>query len=91
MPGAVPQLYFSCPDEGYFGMEFLDESFANWKNLLLARVDGKSPVEHLTSRKQEFIRTFVHQHLPSPPDSLAEMCRIWFTAIVALDFFEANA
>jgi len=59
--------------------------------LLLARVDGKSPVEYLTSRKQEFIRTFVHQHLPSPPDSLAEMCRIWFPAIVALDFIKANA
>ena len=59
--------------------------------LLLARVDGKSPVEYLTSRKQEFIRTFVHQHLPSPPDSVAEMCDIWFPAIVASDLTEANA
>ena len=59
--------------------------------LLLARVDGKSPVEYLTPRKQEFIRTFVHQHLPSSPDSLTEMCGIWFTAIIASDFIEANA
>ena len=58
--------------------------------LLLARVDGKSPVEYLTPRKQEFIRTFVYRYLPSPPDSVAEMCDIWFSAIVASDFVEAN-
>ena len=39
----------------------------------------------------EIYPTFVHQHLPSPPDSLAEICRIWFAAIVASDFIEANA
>jgi aminoglycoside phosphotransferase (APT) family kinase protein len=43
MPGAVPQLYFSCPEKGYFGMEFLDESFTNWKDLLLA---GDARIRH---------------------------------------------
>lgn len=43
MPGAVPQLYFSCPEEGYFGMEFLDERFKNWKELLVA---GDARVRH---------------------------------------------
>ena len=59
--------------------------------LMLARVDGKSPVEYLTERKREFLRTFVHQHLPSPPDSLAEMRGIWFLAIAISDFIEAQA
>lgn len=58
--------------------------------LLLARVDGKSPVEYLSQRKQEFIRTFVHRHLPSSPESLAEMCDIWFAEIIAFEFVEAD-
>jgi 5-methylthioribose kinase len=59
--------------------------------LMLARVDGKSPVEYLTLPKREFLRTFVHQHLPSPPDSLAEMSGVWFSAIAVSDFIEASA
>lgn len=47
--------------------------------LLLARVDGKSPVEYLTPLKQQFIRDFVRKHLSSPPKSLADMSDIWFT------------
>jgi len=43
MPGAVPQLRFANPDAGYFGMEFLGEGFANWKQLLLA---GDCRTEH---------------------------------------------
>ncbi len=58
--------------------------------LLLARVDGKSPVEYLSPVKQEFIRSFVYRHLPSSPESLAEMCGIWFAEIITSDFTEAN-
>jgi aminoglycoside phosphotransferase (APT) family kinase protein len=58
--------------------------------LLLARVDGKSPVEYLSPVKQEFIRTFVYRHLPSPPESLVEMCDIWFAEIIASEFVEAD-
>jgi aminoglycoside phosphotransferase (APT) family kinase protein len=42
--------------------------------LLLARVDGKSPVEYLTdTSKKDFVRGFVHKHLASPPKSLTEL------------------
>jgi 5-methylthioribose kinase len=58
--------------------------------LLLARVDGKSPVEYLSPRKQGFIRSFVHRHLPTPPESLAEMSGIWFAEIAASEFTEAE-
>jgi hypothetical protein len=33
--------------------------------LILARVDGKSPVEYLNRQQQDFIRSFVHLYLPS--------------------------
>jgi len=49
--------------------------------LLLARVDGKSPAEYLTVPKQQFIRTFVHAHLPSPPHNLARLSEIWFARV----------
>lgn len=45
--------------------------------LLLARVDGKSPVEYLTPLKQRLIREFVHKYLPFPPENLARMNGIW--------------
>jgi thiamine kinase-like enzyme len=58
--------------------------------LLLARVDGKSPVEYLSPVKQAFIRTFVYRHLPSSPESLVEMCDNWFAEIHASEFVEAD-
>jgi hypothetical protein len=46
--------------------------------LLLARVDGKSPVEYLTAKeKKECVRTFVHAHLPQLPGQLLEICQAW--------------
>lgn len=36
LPGNVPRLRFANSDAGYFGMEFLGDGFANWKQLLLA-------------------------------------------------------
>jgi aminoglycoside phosphotransferase (APT) family kinase protein len=38
LPDAVPQLRFSNPEKGYFGMEYLGDDFANWKKLLLESV-----------------------------------------------------
>ena len=58
--------------------------------LLLARVDGKSPVEYLAEPKQNFIRTFVGRHLPSPPGSLAALKEIWFEQILTSEFIEAH-
>lgn len=46
--------------------------------LLLARVDGKSPVEYLRSEKQkERVRNFAREHLLSPPGALAELSEAW--------------
>jgi len=59
--------------------------------LLLARVDGKSPVEYLAPPRQEFIRAFVAKHLPSPPRNLAALREIWFEQIVASESIEAHA
>ena len=49
--------------------------------LLLARVDGKSPVEYLTASKQQFLRDFVSEHLPSPPETLGQLSEIWFARV----------
>jgi aminoglycoside phosphotransferase (APT) family kinase protein len=49
--------------------------------LLLARVDGKSPVEYLTEPKKQFIRDFVGCHLPSPPATLASLSKLWFSQV----------
>jgi 5-methylthioribose kinase len=59
--------------------------------LLLARVDGKSPVEYLTAPKQEFIRSFVGKHLSTPPKNLAALKEIWLEEIAATEFIEAHA
>jgi 5-methylthioribose kinase len=49
--------------------------------LLLARVDGKSPVEYLAEPKRQFIRDFVGYYLPSPPDTLALLSKTWFAQV----------
>jgi len=48
--------------------------------LLLARIDGKSPVEYLTSAKQDFVRNFVAARL-SALTSAHEVVRDWFTCL----------
>lgn len=45
--------------------------------LLLARVDGKSPVEYLTSADQELVREVVVPLIGVPPQSLKEIERVW--------------
>jgi aminoglycoside phosphotransferase (APT) family kinase protein len=46
--------------------------------LLLARVDGKSPVEYLTSNDQkEFVREIAGRFLRSPPARLGEIADAW--------------
>jgi aminoglycoside phosphotransferase (APT) family kinase protein len=46
--------------------------------LLLARVDGKSPVEYLDPVRQEFVRRFVQHELPLAPSSVAAVADCWF-------------
>ena len=46
--------------------------------LLLARVDGKSPVEYLTlDTQRELVRSFAKQFLQSPPADLADIRSAW--------------
>lgn len=54
--------------------------------LLLARVDGKSPVEYLADvpAKQELVRRFVAEHLAAGPLSLAELTCGWFAALTRI-------
>jgi aminoglycoside phosphotransferase (APT) family kinase protein len=45
--------------------------------LMLARVDGKSPVEYLDPPRQQLVRRFVRQELPRRPTTLAEVLAAW--------------
>jgi aminoglycoside phosphotransferase (APT) family kinase protein len=50
--------------------------------LLLARVDGKSPVEYLTSdHKKDFVRTFGGSQLCEPTVTLGEVISDWFAGL----------
>src|SRR5262249_45690573 len=49
--------------------------------LLLARVDGKSPVEYLDSARRDFVREFVQSELPARNLSLAVITNAWFTRL----------
>ena len=48
--------------------------------LLLARVDGKSPVEYLTEAKQDFVRDFTRSRL-SAPNRTNDVVRDWFAGL----------
>ncbi|TXS89511.1 aminoglycoside phosphotransferase family protein [Parahaliea maris] len=50
--------------------------------LLLARVDGKSPVEYLEETAREVVRGFARQNLLSPPASLDQLSNNWRAVIV---------
>ena len=50
--------------------------------LLLARMDGKSPVEYLAEPQRTFVRRFVCAHLPTPTLSLSDLSAAWFSQIV---------
>jgi aminoglycoside phosphotransferase (APT) family kinase protein len=51
--------------------------------LLLARVDGKSPVEYLLNQtgKQGLVREFVARELPDPPATFAALAARWAAAL----------
>ncbi len=49
--------------------------------LLLARIDGKSPVEYLGDEAvKDRVRRFALNHLPSPPVTLRDLALAWKTA-----------
>lgn len=50
--------------------------------LLLARIDGKSPVEYLTDdRRRDFVRSFVRSGLLSARFELSEVISNWFSTL----------
>ena len=49
--------------------------------LLLARVDGKSPVEYLDKAQQDLIREFVPKELGRGPQRLDAVQKHWFESI----------
>jgi aminoglycoside phosphotransferase (APT) family kinase protein len=51
--------------------------------LLLARIDGKSPVEYLDEPRKQFVRHFVCAHLSQPRLSLTELSASWFSELAA--------
>jgi aminoglycoside phosphotransferase (APT) family kinase protein len=54
--------------------------------LMLARVDGKSPVEYLADApaKQDFVRRFATARLGSDPPDLAGLTSDWFSALTRI-------
>jgi aminoglycoside phosphotransferase (APT) family kinase protein len=53
--------------------------------LLLARVDGKSPVEYLDEPRQNFIRQFVRTALRSEQISVGSVADAWFAQLPQFD------
>jgi aminoglycoside phosphotransferase (APT) family kinase protein len=49
--------------------------------LMLARVDGKSPVEYLDTARQQFVRAFVRGQLPAGNFSLQDTVDAWFSRL----------
>lgn len=45
--------------------------------MMLARIDGKSPVEYLEDDQKEFVREFVNKHLSNRPITHEEINRGW--------------
>lgn len=45
--------------------------------MMLARIDGKSPVEYLDNDQQEFVRRFVKKHLPAKSFTQKEINSEW--------------
>ncbi|MBV9572171.1 MAG: phosphotransferase [Alphaproteobacteria bacterium] len=50
--------------------------------LMLARIDGKSPVEYITSdADKDFVRSFARQHIAAPLSSVKEFGAVWSDAL----------
>ncbi|HUA37824.1 MAG TPA: phosphotransferase [Candidatus Sulfopaludibacter sp.] len=52
--------------------------------LMLARVDGKSPVEYLDVARQQFVRDFVGEQLPRGNFALRTITDLWFSRLAQL-------
>jgi aminoglycoside phosphotransferase (APT) family kinase protein len=50
--------------------------------LLLARVDGRSPVDYLTDADRERVRRAARELLTSPREGIADVCDVWFGEVI---------
>ncbi len=81
---AAMSSYFAAPDLDTDASQELNTQTARLLlMLLLARVDGKSPVEYLADKplKQDFIRTFVTTHLVENNHTLQRVAHEWFAEL----------
>ena len=49
--------------------------------LMLARVEGKSPVEYLDAARQQFVRDFIREQLPTGNFLLQDIADAWFNRL----------
>ncbi|MCO5099882.1 MAG: phosphotransferase [Burkholderiaceae bacterium] len=67
----LPRVDWEPPDE------FERRAAALLPALLLARVDGKSPVEYLDEAQRTFVRRFAVERLHTPPATLSTLALAW--------------
>jgi len=54
--------------------------------LLLARIDGKSPVEYITAESEKArVRSFARRHVAAPPPGLVDLAHAWLEEFAAHD------
>jgi aminoglycoside phosphotransferase (APT) family kinase protein len=78
--GAAPQLLvaFDRLAAAYHATDDVEQRTATLlPGLLLARVDGKSPVEYLGESDREFVREFALRLLAAPVETTAEVASLW--------------
>jgi aminoglycoside phosphotransferase (APT) family kinase protein len=85
------QKLFSSAVNSYFAERRLDDRSQGTLDqntahllllLLLARVDGKSPVEYLVDEsKKNFVRRFVTDELHKSPETTAQLAKQWFSEL----------
>lgn len=84
LPGAAAEAYYGQRGLSEAAREAFDRTVARLLlMLMLARVDGKSPVEYLVGNqsKQDFVRHFVCDRLPGRSLTLTDVGRSWFDAM----------
>ena len=70
----------------HHGQDIMQRAAHLLPGLMLARVDGKSPVEYITDNAQkDRVRHFSKEFLLSPAHHPSEICAAWHTALATTD------
>ncbi|MGI8979684.1 MAG: phosphotransferase family protein [Pirellulaceae bacterium] len=56
-------------------------SALHWAACMLARVDGKSPVDYLSTMSQQFVRNLAVDFLRTPPESVSDLLKGLFSRV----------